>query len=76
MRILKQNEFTQIGGGIQNLGTSDESRIFIIGAGIGAITSVTLFEARIQGILFSALVGGLVTSVFMNPESLPKASKI
>ncbi len=71
MRILKQNEFVQISGGIQNFGASDESQIFILGAGIGAIISSILFEARIDGILIGALAGGIVTSVFIAPENLP-----
>lgn len=76
MRTLTNNELMQLAGGIQNYGTSDEQQIFILGAGLGAIFSAVLLETNVFGTLAGALIGGMISSIMMSPDALPKNAKI
>lgn len=76
MRILTQNELVQLTGGIQNYGVSNESRPFILGAGIGAIVSAMVLETTPLGTFMAAIMVGGLFSMFIDPESLPKRSHV
>lgn len=74
MRTLTQNELVQLNGGIHLFGEYDDSRIFVIGAVIGALISNIGLETGVRGTLVAATTSGMLFSVLLDPEIFPRKS--
>lgn len=70
MRALTKDELGQLAGGIKNYGETEESRNFILGAGIGIIFSTIILETELfsLGSLVAAMIGGALYAALIDEK--------